>query len=85
MVVRPGLCGTWSETLKTGFLATRLIYSQFRGRPSTLLLNVIEFVITKNKKKHTKMNFFFFFRDKNNIEELKVYFFVSFKNEWINQ
>ena len=26
MVVQPGLCGTWSETLKTGFLTTRLIY-----------------------------------------------------------
>ena len=22
---QPGLCGTWSETLKTGFLTTRLI------------------------------------------------------------
>ena len=27
MVVEPGLCGTWSETLKTGFLTTRLIFS----------------------------------------------------------
>ena len=26
MVVQPGLCGTWSETPKTGFLTTRLIY-----------------------------------------------------------
>ena len=26
MVVQPGLCGTWSETPKTGFLRTRLIY-----------------------------------------------------------
>ena len=25
MVVQPGLCGTWSETPKTGFLTTRLI------------------------------------------------------------
>ena len=25
VVVQPGLCGTWSEILKTGFLATRLI------------------------------------------------------------
>ena len=24
VVVRPGLCGVWSETLKTGFLRTRL-------------------------------------------------------------
>ena len=24
MVVQPGLCGTWSETPKTGFLTTRL-------------------------------------------------------------
>ena len=24
-VVQPGLCGTWSETPKTGFLTTRLI------------------------------------------------------------
>ena len=27
VVVQPGLCGTWSETPKTGFLRTRLIYS----------------------------------------------------------
>ena len=26
-VVQPGLCGTWSETPKTGFLRTRLIYA----------------------------------------------------------
>ena len=26
MVVQPGLCRTWSETLKSGFLTTRLIY-----------------------------------------------------------
>ena len=25
MVVQPGLCWTWSESLKTGFLTTRLI------------------------------------------------------------
>ena len=25
MVVQPGLCGTWSETLKTSFVVTRLI------------------------------------------------------------
>ena len=24
MTARPGLCGTWSETSKTGFLTTRL-------------------------------------------------------------
>ena len=26
MAVEPGLCKTWSETSKTGFLASRLIY-----------------------------------------------------------
>ena len=26
VVVQPGLCRTWSETRKTGFLRTRLIY-----------------------------------------------------------
>ena len=26
VVVGPGLCGTWSETPKTGFLTTRLKY-----------------------------------------------------------
>ena len=26
VAVQPGLCGTWSETLKTSFLRTRLIY-----------------------------------------------------------
>ena len=25
VTVQPGLCGTWSETQKTGFLTTRLI------------------------------------------------------------
>ena len=28
VAVQPGLCRTWSETPKTGFLTTRLIYSQ---------------------------------------------------------
>ena len=32
MVVQPGLCRTWSETPKTGFLATRLILSQSLSR-----------------------------------------------------
>ena len=27
VAVQPGLCGTWSETPKTGFLRTRLIYA----------------------------------------------------------
>ena len=26
LVVQPGLCGTWSETPKSGFLTMRLIY-----------------------------------------------------------
>ena len=26
VVVEPGLCGTWSETPKTGFFKTRLIF-----------------------------------------------------------
>ena len=29
VAVQPGLCQTWSETLKTGFLRMRLIYSYF--------------------------------------------------------
>ena len=29
MIVQPGLCRTWSETPKTGFLTTRLIYNRF--------------------------------------------------------
>ena len=29
VAVQPGLCQTWSETLKTGFLRTRLIYYYF--------------------------------------------------------
>ena len=29
--VQPVLCGTWSETLKTGFLTTRLIYDEGIG------------------------------------------------------
>ena len=30
MAVQPGLCGTWSETPKTGFLTTRLNYHSIR-------------------------------------------------------
>ena len=29
VTVQPGLCGSWSETLKTGFLTPRLIYYNF--------------------------------------------------------
>ena len=31
MVVEPGLCGTWSETQKTGFLKTRLKFNDTQG------------------------------------------------------
>ena len=31
MAVQPGLCGTWSETPKTGFLTTRLIWLSLRA------------------------------------------------------
>ena len=35
MVVQPGLCGTWSDTPKTGFLTTRLKpLLQLKGCPS---------------------------------------------------
>ena len=36
VAVQPGLCGTWSETPKTGFLRTRLIlnYSAREETPS---------------------------------------------------
>ena len=30
VVVQPGLCRTWSETPKTGFLTTRLIFSSVK-------------------------------------------------------
>ena len=32
MAVQPGLCRTWSETPKTGFLTTRLIFESSRLR-----------------------------------------------------
>ena len=41
VVVQPGLCRIWSETPKTGFLTTRLIYSQgqkFLSDPGCLSL-----------------------------------------------
>ena len=31
VAVQPGLCGVWSETLKTGFLTTRLIKLSLRA------------------------------------------------------
>ena len=34
VTVQPSLCGTWSETPKTGFLITRLIYKMKNGRTS---------------------------------------------------
>ena len=34
VAVQPGLCGTWSETPKSGFLRTRLKYSKGRSRIS---------------------------------------------------
>ena len=42
VVVQPGLCGAWSETPKTGFLTTRLIYgicSNSLNRVSTTGIN----------------------------------------------
>ena len=34
MAVQPGLCGTWSEIPKTGFLTTRLIFLQINTEAS---------------------------------------------------
>ena len=37
VVVQPGFCRTWSETMKTGFLRTRLIFtgrSIYMSRPT---------------------------------------------------
>ena len=35
MAVQPGLCRTWSETPKTGFLTTRLVYFRISVSGST--------------------------------------------------
>ena len=35
VAVQPGLCGTWSETPKTGFLRTRLMYTALEQRQKT--------------------------------------------------
>ena len=32
VAAQPNLCGTWTETQKTGFLMTRLIYNRFTRR-----------------------------------------------------
>ena len=42
MAVQPGLCRTWSETPKTGFLRTRLIY---KGLASTAVIGVPLFIL----------------------------------------
>ena len=39
VAVQPGLCGTWSETPKTGFLTTKLIFG-FEVRSLVLILPV---------------------------------------------
>ena len=47
MVVQPGLCRTWSETPKTGFLRTRLIYTD---RPSVFCSCIsVQFENTQNR------------------------------------
>ena len=33
VIAQPGLCGTWSETQKTGFLTLRLIYGYVLNLP----------------------------------------------------
>ena len=35
MIVQPGLCGTWSETSKNGFLITRLISELMLLQPTS--------------------------------------------------
>ena len=37
MAVQPGLCGTWSETPKTGFLRTRLMLDLIQDTSSLLM------------------------------------------------
>ena len=39
VVVQPGLCRIWSETPKTGFLTTRLIFLSIAASASTLTLD----------------------------------------------
>ena len=43
VAVQPGLCGTWSETLKTGFLTTRLILGSYHQIPTFLLLHSLQY------------------------------------------
>ena len=40
VVVQPGLCGTWSETPKTGFLRTRLISYYISSYQVSIVLTV---------------------------------------------
>ena len=41
MAVQPGLCRTWSETPKTGFLTTRLILRSFSDEESSNNIPII--------------------------------------------
>ena len=46
LIVRPGLCQTWSKTPKTGFLTTRLIFQVF-GVNEILLVEIFDGEMTK--------------------------------------
>ena len=57
VAVQPGLCRTWSETPKTGFLTTRLICtSKFvKFRTTTLAVNTLTFKQGDNKVDYDEM------------------------------
>ena len=42
VVVQPGLCRTWSQTSKTGFLTTRLIYELYLEKNCFLNMQTIK-------------------------------------------
>ena len=58
MVVRPGLCLTWLETSKTGFLVTRLIFKPVAGRVTVTYARKLCYNLPKTQEKRPNLRVF---------------------------
>ena len=56
VAVQPGLCQTWSQTPKTGFLRTRLNYEQWKIMSSKLGVSVVNFIFLCQALKVVKVH-----------------------------
>ena len=79
VVVQPGLCRTWSQTLKTGLLTTRLIYELYLEKNCFLNMQTIRTEFFYFSFHRPSRPNFFEIEKKYKREFFQFYFFISLR------